>query len=87
MRSFDVRTTEDALVYIIECNLATVSYMAGLKKRQVGEFNRQVSIAQLGVEWIKDFKINTKNTTCGEILDSNISVSDWAKQFYPKENK
>jgi len=87
MRIFDVRTPEDALVYITDCNLATVSDMAGKKKRPIHEFNRQVSIAQLGVEWIRDFGINPGFTRAGEILESKISVSDWAKKFYQENQK
>lgn len=48
-----VRTSEEALVYITDCTLATVSGMAMTKSRKKGEYQRQIAIAQTAIDWIK----------------------------------
>lgn len=52
-----VRSPHEALVYMIECTLATVEYMAGLKRPARNEFLRQCNIAQQGLEWLKEFEV------------------------------
>lgn len=57
MSLWTVRTEGDALVYMIDCTLATITQMAMRKSRPVGEFNRQISIAQKGLRWAMEFKV------------------------------
>jgi len=46
---YNVRTPEQALSYITDCTLATVSSMAMRKIRGKHEYERQISIAQKAV--------------------------------------
>lgn len=80
MHKCDVKTPEQALVYITDCCLATVVKMAMLKSRKKDEFNRQISIAQAACDWIEKMKIDHKGTRAEDIVNS-MSVSEWAKRF------
>ncbi len=79
MRKELVRNPGDALAYITDCTLATVEHMAMLKSRSKHEYKRQISIAQAGIDWLRDFGIPVKKTRIEEILSSGISVEEWAK--------
>lgn len=82
MRKCDVMTAEGALVYMTSCTLATVSSMAMKKSRQKHEYARQISIAQTGIDWIKDFKITTDETRVNQILvRPDASVAEWARTY------
>ena len=82
MRKFDVRTPEDALSYILDCNLATVSSMAAKNSRPKAEFRRQISIAQSGYSWCIDMGVDITGNRAEEIRDQfNGSVESWAEQY------
>lgn len=76
-----LRSEIDALAYLTECTLATVSDLASKSKPLKGELRRQISIAQTGINWVK---LHAKpGGSCGnsrvqEIIDKDISVEDWA---------
>lgn len=55
-----VRTTDQALLYLAECTLATVADMAMKKSKSKHEFQRQIAMAQSAVDWIKDFNVEVK---------------------------
>jgi hypothetical protein len=74
-----VHTPAQALAYLVDCTLATVQNMAMKKSRPKGEYARQISIAQIGVNWMKDFKIDPKGTRAEDIQD--ISVAEWLKKY------
>lgn len=82
-----LRSTEEHLLYITECTLATVGYMAGLKRRKVGEFNRQVNIAQdammhIGQNWEKFSECKGNYPRVKEVVKMpEYSVMDWAKRW------
>ena len=76
-----VRTPEQALVYLSECTLATVSSMAMLKSRKKPEFSRQIDIAQHAVNWIRDMKIEPTGNRTGQVLALTGKVQDWAEQY------
>ncbi len=79
-----IRTPEQALVYLVDCTLATVSHMAMLKSRSKSEYQRQIAIAQSGIDWIKDFKIETDSSRIVDVLtmvDKVNSVAAWASQY------
>ena len=80
----NVYTTEQALIYMVECTLATVSSMAMKKSRPKGEYARQISIAQNGVKWVRSVSPFPKDQTprVREILtgfDGNVAA--WAKHY------
>ena len=77
----DVRTEADAIAYLVDCTLATVSDMAVKKSRKKHEYSRQISIAQTGVNWMRDFGIDQTWTRADEVKGFGWSVAEWAKQF------
>lgn len=79
MRKCDVRTPEQALVYLVDCTLATVSSMAMKKSRPKGEYERQIRIARTGILWIKDMGIDCSGTRAEDIPDGDVAA--WAKQY------
>jgi hypothetical protein len=80
MNQYKVKNGEDALAYITDCCLATVSYMAMLKRKSKSEFERQISIAQLACSWMEQFGISPKGTRAKEIIGKR-TVAEWAKKF------
>lgn len=80
MRKCDVRTPEEALVYITDCCLATVGHMATLKSRKKSEFERQISIAQTACDWMRDMGIDPKGTRAEDIIGRR-TVAEWTKPF------
>ncbi|WP_305906279.1 hypothetical protein Q9L42_020765 (plasmid) [Methylomarinum sp. Ch1-1] len=80
-----VRTPEHALLYLVDCTLATVSSMAMLKSRKKNEFNRQIGIAQKGINWIQDMKIDPFQTRAEDVINQfDSSVEKWSAQYLPK---
>ena len=78
-----VKTPEQALSYLTDCTLATVASMAIKKSRSKHEFERQISIAQCAVDWIRDFNIEV---IPGERIHHVLSTPDqkvetWVKSF------
>ncbi len=77
-----VRTPEDAFLYMTDCTLATVRGMAIKKTPPKYEFERQISIAQTAVDWIKEMHLNTSTIRANDvILLHNGSVKDWVNQY------
>lgn len=66
MRKADIRSNADMVLYISDCNLATVEHMAGLRSRNKREYERQIDIAQTMVDWIK------KNWFVDGVTDENL---------------
>ena len=85
MRKCDVRTPEQALAYITDCNLATVSSMAMLKSRKKSEYERQISIAQTALTWMMQMGVDMSGTRAEEIQDGD--VSKWAAQYDVKADR
>lgn len=78
----DIRARDQALAYIVDCTLATVADMATKKSRSKHEYSRQISIAQKGVDWIREMGIAGK-TRAQKIIKKGITVEDWAKTYEP----
>ena len=78
-----IRTPEDTLLWVVDCNLATIDSMATLKSRPKREYERQLSIAQTLVDKIMLFEIELDkgNRVVDVINDYNGSVEKWAKTF------
>lgn len=82
MHAHDVNTPEKALVYLIDCTLATVCDMASKKSRSSSEYVRQKAIAQRGLTWMQTMHIDFKNTRSEDVVQAG-GVEKWAKQFEP----
>jgi len=80
MRKCDVKTPEDALLYITDCCLATVAHMAMLKSRKKLEYERQISIAQQACDWIKAMGISPHGTRAEKIIGRQ-TVEEWARSL------
>lgn len=72
-----IRTPEQALLYMIDCTLATVEHMATLKSRKKSEFERQISIAQKGVNCLRDMKIDPSGTRAEDVINAGGNVAQW----------
>jgi hypothetical protein len=42
----------DAFLFMVECGLATVSHMAGMKSKSKSEYNRQIQIVQKALNYL-----------------------------------
>jgi len=81
MQKHQVRTPNQALAYITDCNLATVQDMAMKKSRGKREFERQINIAQTACDWMRQMNIDVTGTRAKEVFKFNGSVSDWIKPY------
>lgn len=61
--------------------------MAMLKSRKKGEFERQIAIAQQGIDWIKEMKIDPRTTRAEEIISQGMKVAQWAEQYMPEKKQ
>ena len=83
MRDDQVASPEEALAYITDCNLATVSHQALLKSKTKSEFERQMDIAQKAIWWMQVMKVDFSSTRAQYIADTypNASVREWVKDL------
>ena len=84
--SKQILNTTDLSAYLIECTLATVGEMAGTKSRRKFEYTRQINIAQKGIDTWRGLKIPVSeclpaHPRTKKILETGISVAEWAKPF------
>jgi hypothetical protein len=84
MNQNNVRSPGDALVYLIDCTLATVEHMALKKSRSEGEYRRQQAIAQKGIDWALEFHLDLSSTRANEVQKVG-NVAAWARQMDVKE--
>lgn len=73
-----IYTQEELLAYILDCNLATVSHMAGMKSRSKCEYTRQISIAQIMLDKMRELHVSVEGTRGEEITGT---VAEWAKKY------
>lgn len=80
------------IAYLTECTVATVDEMATKKSRPSCEYERQKSIAQKGIDYLRNISGELDETIqtivdshkCSrviEILEQRISVSEFAKKY------
>lgn len=83
MHKYEIRNSDQALAYLTECNLATVSSMAMKKSRSKYEFKRQIEIAQTSIDLIVNFKIATEiGGRVSEVIGKfGRNVNSWAEQY------
>lgn len=75
------RITE-ALEYMVECTLATVEHIAGIKSRSNGEFKRQLNIATTGINCLMVCDIKPTNIRTKEVIEKfNGNVFTWIKKY------
>lgn len=78
-----VRTEKEALLYLCDCLLATVSDMAMKKSRKKYEYERHIEIAQTAVNWVKDFnqEISVDSRIYDVLSTESQTVKEWAKKY------
>lgn len=82
MRKDEVRSPSGALAYLVDCQLATVCDLAGKRSHSKGDLRRHISIAQSGVDWMSEFRVNLDGTRADEVVFMHAgSVEAWAKKF------
>jgi hypothetical protein len=83
MRKELVSNPDQALVYMVECTLATVEYMAGLKSKSKSEYVRQQGIARTGIDWIRRYNLGVEpSSRVAKVWYSfNGSVDQWARSM------
>ena len=77
-----VKTVNDALAYITDCNLATVVSLALKKSRPKSEFIRQIDIAQFAVDWMQQMDVDFSGTRAEDIVnkfDGNVKL--WIEAY------
>lgn len=63
------QNTEDALVYLTDCTLATVDDLAMRKRPPVREYRRQKNIAQFGIDWIQTMPEIPRASRVKDVID------------------
>jgi len=87
MLSHEVRSPEDALLYLADCQLATVVHMALRETRLVHEYNRQKDIAKRLCNWLADFKVDVKGTRVEKVVAAG-GVDLYAQRYeVPRKTK
>lgn len=79
-----VRDTNAALAYLTCCTLATVADLAGKKSASKSELARQQSMAQHGVDWLKNLapEDSYKGTRVYDVItEHGGSVEQWTQQW------
>ena len=76
------QNTEDALVYLTDCTLATVDDLAMRKRPPVREYRRQKNIAQFGIDWIQKMANIPTSSRVKDVIDEfSGSVEAYAESI------
>lgn len=78
MRYDQISSPEQGLEYIVSCTLATVESLALKKSRPKGEYQRQIGIAQKGVDLLKKFNVDLQDL--GDFVNA-VKVKKYVKNF------
>ena len=82
MMKHKVLSVHDALAYVTDCTLATVSDRSMTKSAGKRETERQISIAQTSIDWMRSFGVDFSGTRAEEVVAKfGGKVSDWAAKF------
>lgn len=82
MRRDEVRGPADALAYLVDCQLATVSNVVGKRSSPQCDIKRHISIAQTGVDWMRAYSVNFEGTRAEDVVRLfQGRVEDWARKF------
>lgn len=82
MRKDEVRGPADALAYLMDCQLATVCNVVGKRSSPQCDIKRHISIAQQGVNWMREHNVNFAGTRAEDVVRLfGGSVEAWAAKF------
>lgn len=79
----EVNYLAERIQYLTECTLATVEGMSSLKKVSKGEYDRQIAIAQAGIDVLKTYNSGLENRVKA-IITEGITVKEWAFRIRTK---
>lgn len=74
-------TAESALLYFVDCQLATVCDLAMKKSRKAGDYRRQKAIAQKMCDTIVELKIKINDGNRINSVLKDGSVEAWATVY------
>ncbi|NWD56715.1 hypothetical protein HX878_18420 [Pseudomonas veronii] len=77
----EIRDAGQALVYITDCTLATVTDLAMRARPPKHELLRQIGIAQKAIDWMDQFGVDYSKTRAADVKALGGKVEDWAAQF------
>lgn len=82
-KSEALRTPENFILYLTDCNLATVSSMAMMKSRKKSEFERQISIAQSCIDFVKahNLPVQIDSRAYKVLATEQQTVKEWVKEY------
>ncbi len=82
MRKDEVRGPVDALVYLVDCQLGTVCGVVGKRSSPKCDIKRHISIAQHGVNWMREHSVNFEGTRASDVVRLfGGDVNAWAEKF------
>lgn len=84
MNRWDIKTLEDAFVYLADCQLATVVDLAMKKSKSKSEYERQILIAQIFCDYIKEFKLKDEGNRFEKVQALGNNVEKYAEQIEEK---
>jgi len=76
-----IRNEGDLVAYLVDCTLATVTTLAMKKSRPKFEYERQKSIAQLGIDKMIEMGIDVSCTRAVKIIAGKMTVDEYAREF------
>ena len=74
-----ISSPQEALAFMTESTLATIERLADMKRSAKFELTRQITIAQIGVDWCKATGSHGL-PRLSEILEQDLSVAEWARK-------
>lgn len=79
MRKDEVSNPNQALAYLTDCTLATVSDLSCKKSASKYETRRQIAMAQQAIDWMRAFEVDVSYTRADEVIEEHGgSVQAWA---------
>jgi hypothetical protein len=85
MNMHEIRDAGQALAYVTDCTLATVTDLASLSRPPKHELQRQIGIAQKAIDWMGQFGVDYSKTRAQDVKEQGGSVEKWADKFKKKD--
>lgn len=80
LRKEDVSDSSQALAYLTNFTLETVSLLAARKSKSMTDFDRQIEAARTAIEWMQEMSVDLSRTRAKSVVEIG-SVADWAQTF------
>lgn len=81
----NLQNTEECLIWLMDCTLATVEDLAMRKSPPKGEFHRQIMMAQVTLNMLRQEYKDVSATRAAKIISEfNSSVQSWANDIHSR---